>query len=242
MQLSKARWFYLSVMACASVVWAACSDTPAKEPACEVAPGECPNACTEGVALEGEACTGPLDCACGFACVVPGVCAFYEGEEEGCMCEGVAMLPPPPEGLPVLGMGSHVTDDLLVEVLADRANQLRFPRDLAFNPDSPDQLWVINSPEETGPALLGGHMIVLHDATTDSPRTQYFWEGDGGSGHFFSHPSAFAFGGPSEMATIHETHEPTPLTMPGTPDEFMGPVLQDTNLEIFSAGWSSQAS
>ena len=27
--------------------------------------------------------------------------------------------------------------------------------------------------------------------------------------------------------------------MPGTPDEFMGPVLQDTNLEIFSAGWSS---
>jgi hypothetical protein len=144
-------------------------------------------------------------------------------------------------GLPILGLGSHSTDELLVEVLADAEDQLSTPRDLAFSPDSPDQLWVLNfatTPLPSGELREGGSMTVLHDADTDAPISQHFWEGGGGSAHFMSNPSAFAFGLTSEMASIHETLGETPLTAPDTPDEFMGPALHDTDLAIFKAGWS----
>ncbi len=213
------------------LVGVACSDPD--EP-CEVLPGECPNACTGGDVLEGGVCGAPGDCACGFFCKA-GTCSFYTGSNRDCLCGDVAMTAP---GLPVLGFGSHVTDDLLIEVIADSSDQLDTPRDLAFNPDEPDQLWVANSPPDSAP-LEGGHMVVLHDANTDSPSSQTFHQSMGGSGHFFPSPAAFAFGLPGELATIHETHGETPRTAAGTPDEFMGPVLQATTLGIFNAGHTS---
>ena len=220
-------------MACICFGWTACSGSD-EEPPCEVGEGECPNACTTGEALEGAVCEGPEDCACGFFCKA-GTCSFYQGDYRGCLCEGVEMAAP---GLPILGLGSHMTDELVIEVLADSSDQIATPRDLAFNPDAPDQLWVANSPPDSTP-LEGGHMVVVHDADTDSPSSQKFHQGMGGSGHFFPHPSAFAFGLPSELASIHETHQQTPRTSGDTPDEFMGPVLQDTTIGIFNAGHTS---
>ena len=227
MKRARPRIVGIALVACVFCAWVGCTD-PADEEPCVVAPGECPNACTSGKELEGAACDGPDDCACGFFCKArTGVCTYYERDVRGCLCEGEPMMAP---GMPVLGLGSHVIDDLQVHIVADASDGLATPRDLAFNPESPDQLWVINFATES--------VTVLHNADTDSPRSQNFHEDAGGSAHFLSHPSAFAFGAPYEMASIHETHEHTPLTADDTPDEFMGPVLHDANLAIFKAGWS----
>jgi hypothetical protein len=201
----------------------AMSSCAVEEP-CVVGPDDCPNACTEGIVLEGGTCGGPADCGCGFFCKA-GACTYYMGANLSCLCDGVAMTPP---GRPVLGVGSHVPDDLLIEVVADASDELATPRDLAFNPDNPDQLWVLNFATES--------VTVLSNATTDSPSSKNYHEM--GSGHFLSHPSAFAFGAPGEMASIHETHEKTVGTFDGAPDEFMGPALHSTDLTIFKAGWS----
>lgn len=133
-----------------------------------------------------------------------------------------------PPGKSVLGVGSHVTDDLLIEVVADSSDGLATPRDLAFNSDVPDQLWVLNFASES--------VTVVHDATTNSPSSSNYHQAS--SGHFLSHPSAFAFGAPGEMASIHETHEHTIGTADDTPDEFMGPALHSTDLSLFKAGGS----
>ena len=103
-------------MACICFGWTACSGSD-EEPPCEVGEGECPNACTTGEALEGAVCEGPEDCACGFFCKA-GTCSFYQGDYRGCLCEGVEMAAP---GLPILGLGSHMTDELVIEVHASNA-------------------------------------------------------------------------------------------------------------------------
>jgi hypothetical protein len=211
----------IAIVAIGFAFSACASETP-----CEVGPDDCPNTCTAGAALQGETCAGPTDCACGFFCKA-GVCSYYTGVNRSCLCDGIAMTPP---GEPVLGEGTHVMDDLVVTLVADESDDLATPRDLAFNPDVAGQLWVLNLDTES--------ITVVHNATTDAPNSQWFHESGGGSAHFLSHPAAFAFGAPGEMASIHETHEKTPGTFDDAPDEFMGPALHSTNLAIFKAGWS----
>ena len=49
-----------------------------------------------------------------------------------------------PAGVAALGSTSHELSTVTVTVVGIKSDGLRTPRDLAFNPDVPGQLWVVN--------------------------------------------------------------------------------------------------
>lgn len=150
------------------------------------------------------------------------------GGDGGAMAAGGGGVEPEPEpepmGLPVLGGGLHTTDAVEIQVIADAdGDRLNVPRDLAFNPESPDQLWVVNNGDST--------MVIIYNINT--PEQDSRKRGAIGRLHFLAKPSSLAFGQPGTMATAHDENE---ITQPSTPADFMGPTLWTTDLNIFDGG------
>lgn len=139
---------------------------------------------------------------------------------------------PPSTGctIDVLGRGTHDITNVDVSVILAAADSLVLPRDLAFHPDAPSELWVIN---------LDSSVVILHDRGLPSERTTRH-SGAGGE-HFFSRPTALAFGpGTGFLATIHEEDDYTQGPPPaGTPIDFMGPTLWTADSSEFEAGHAS---
>ena len=127
-----------------------------------------------------------------------------------------------PEGLPLLGLGTNAVENVTLEVIATIDDAISTPRDLAFNPEATDQLWVANE---------SGSMTILFDPGT--PEQDWVRRNGFGSGHFFATPSAIAFGAPGTLASVSEEDE---VTQPETPPDFMGPTLWTSDLEEFDAG------
>ncbi|MCC7538504.1 MAG: hypothetical protein IT379_19925 [Deltaproteobacteria bacterium] len=136
--------------------------------------------------------------------------------------------PPPPEpvGLPVLGAGSNSSSGVELVTIVSAEHGLATPRDVAFNPERPEQMWVINHADHS-------MVIVLNPGTEaqESMRRSGF-----GSDHFMSQPAALAFGDPGLLATAQEEDE---ITQPTTPADFMGPSLFTSDIEIFDGGHDS---
>ena len=211
------RTLLVVVVAC----WAfsACSEP------CVVVAGDCPNNCSGGPVGYGETCSGPSQCQCGLFCQgLTKTCAYYTGENRGCLCGGVSVSAP---GLPVLGSDTHSMENVELTVIGTSSDGLRIPRDLEFNPEETDELWVANrsTPGDE-------RMVVFSGASSGSPSSKEY---SGPTEHFFAQPSAIAFGAPDEFASIHETNV---LTQgPDGPDkDFMGPTLQSTKPEDYDAG------
>ncbi len=131
----------------------------------------------------------------------------------------------------VLGGGTHDIADVEVTVLADSTDGLGLPRDLAFHPDMPGELWVVNNSSNSG--------VVIHDAGLPSQWITMHM-GPGGD-HFFSRPAALAFGpGTGFFATIQEEDDYTQGPPPGgTPQDFMGPTLWTSDSNEFEGGHAS---
>lgn len=191
-----------------------------------MAEGDCPNECNSGSVDYLEACDGPGQCKCGLFCSAGTLtCAFYGGENRGCLCKGEPVSPP---GLPILGISTHNISDVELTVIGTKSDGLKIPRDLEFDPESPGDLWVANR------ATPGNErMVVFRDAGTDSEKVKIYTSPS--VQHFFAQPSGFAFGLPNELATAHETAEFT-QGPDGPPRNFMGPVLQSTDLSDYDAG------
>ena len=190
-----------------------CTDGTCAAPACDdgILNGtETGVDCAGGCALcgFGQPCGGPQDCASG-ECVA--------GE-----CAG---------GLPVLGGGAHTMDGVAVTVLASNAEGLGTPRDLAVNPNAPNQLWVVNNLSES--------VTVLFDFGTPAQTWKRY--SAGGSAHFLARPSSLAFSDNGNLASIHETDDLTqgPEALGGSPRDFMGPTLWPADLQFFNGGHSS---
>jgi sugar lactone lactonase YvrE len=134
--------------------------------------------------------------------------------------------PPKLRGLSVLGSGRHSADAVRVREVATREDGLDRPRDVAFNPEAPDQLWVTN---------FGSNSItvVLNPGGSDRSAQTH---GGPGADHFLVQPSALAFGAPGFLATAQETNT---ATQRSTPADFMGPTLWDTDLDTFNGGHAS---
>lgn len=130
---------------------------------------------------------------------------------------------PIPTGLPVLGGGMHVSDSVEMTTIATAAEAMDGPRDLAFNPEVPGQLWVIN--------LHDSSTVVISDVGT----ADQVWLRHAASGntHFNARPAAMAFGAPGSFATAPEEDS---VTQPSTPEDFMGPSLWTSDLTIFDGG------
>ena len=132
--------------------------------------------------------------------------------------------PPPPSGIPLLGGGRHTIDAVDVTVIGTTSDRLATPRDLAFHPQRPTELWVVNRADHS--------VVVFFEPGTSNQSTRRFWAPSGA--HFLAEPSALAFGANGNVATIHETDDYT--QGPTTPRDFMGPTLWSTDVNIFNGG------
>lgn len=128
-----------------------------------------------------------------------------------------------PRPIPRLDAG----DVGLVEI-AGPSSGLEDPRDLAFDPRRPGDLWVVSDDV--------GAVVIVHDATGPSPTTER--RRDAAAAHFLHRASSIAFGAdettfgiPGTFATCGESRNENGLE--GSED-FMGPVLWSSDPSVFA--------
>ncbi len=132
----------------------------------------------------------------------------------------------PPVRAQELGKGNHGADSVTLTEIATAVSRLKTPRDLAFNPKSPDELWVVNAADNS--------MVILHDASTDARTSERRVDAD--AAHFMRTPSSIDFGAdsttfgiPGTLATCGESRNPI-----ANNNDFMGPTLWSSDLSIFA--------
>lgn len=139
--------------------------------------------------------------------------------------------PPPPPGVkaPELGSGDHTATSVTLTQIAGPSNELKNPRDLAFNPRKPDELWVVNWTDESA--------VIISNASTSSRTSQR--RRDPMAPHFMARVTAIDFGAdattfgvPGTFATCGESRNTMDGTQPA--DDFMGPTLWSSDLSIFA--------
>ncbi|MBN4050173.1 hypothetical protein JYT28_00295 [Desulfobulbus sp. AH-315-M07] len=140
--------------------------------------------------------------------------------------DGGSVVPEPdPITIALLGGGTHdILNVELTVVGTGDGDGLNLPRDLAFNPLVPGELWVVNTTDES--------MVVFNNAG-DPGQTSQKYVNAGGSEHFFARPAGIAFSSNGNFATIHETDM---TTQPSTPADFMGPTMWTSNRSVFDGG------
>lgn len=106
---------------------------------------------------------------------------------------------------------------------ASGGDGLDVPRDLEFDPEFPNNLWVASRGNDG--------IVILFDAGTEQQRTELFL--DAFRNHFMEEVSSLAFGAPGTFATCQESRN----TYDGQarPDDFMGPALWPSDLDVFAA-------
>jgi hypothetical protein len=121
--------------------------------------------------------------------------------------------------------------DPIVRTVADASAPLAVPRDLAFHPDHPDELFVVNRATDS--------VTVLFDPDTADQTAEVYDDAYGD--HFMEEVSSLAFGDtttvPNEdpvstFATCQESRNTYDDTAP--PNDFMGPSLWPADLDIFA--------
>lgn len=129
---------------------------------------------------------------------------------------------------PELG-GGHISSSVTLTEIATVANKLNKPRDLAFNPLRPDELWVVNFGDES--------VVIVHDASTDGRTSEY--RKDGFAMHFMANVSAISFGAdqtsigrPGTFGTAGESRNTYDESKAA--NDFMGPTLWSSDLTIFA--------
>lgn len=121
---------------------------------------------------------------------------------------------------PELGVNGSAT---VVEFLAEALKQ---PRDLAFNPLRPDELWVLS---------MDGSVAIVHQTTGEATVEV---RRDAAADHFLHKPSSIAFGADGTtfgavgtFGTCGESRNEHGIE---GAEDFMGPVLWTSDLEIFA--------
>jgi hypothetical protein len=158
--------------------------------------------------------------------------AGAEGGEGGAGAEGgsggdggAGGMPSDCEGHPVLGCGDGA-DGVTVEVIGTNRDGLNVPRDLAFNPSNPSELWVVNRRDDSTSTWTD----------INDPDAEVIHRIDPAANHFMEEVSSIAFGavspefGPT-FATCQESDNTYDNQAP--PNGFMGPALWPADLEIY---------
>lgn len=118
-----------------------------------------------------------------------------------------------------------------VEIVSAASDGLDVPRDLAFHPDHPDQLWVVNRADDS--------MVIYTDpggpSQTSEKRIDVY------AFHFMEEVSSIAFGAPDDTVDDHPistfgTCQESRNTYDGEsePNDFMGPALWPGDLDLFA--------
>lgn len=132
------------------------------------------------------------------------------------------------DGISALGGGSHDLADVDEDRFGDDDDGLNVPRDLAFNPAEPGELWVVNRADDSVSIFTG----VGTDDQTSEHRIDPF------AMHFMEEVSSISFGAAthegSDALTFGTCQESrNTYNGQGEPDDFMGPSLWSADLEIF---------
>jgi hypothetical protein len=131
-------------------------------------------------------------------------------------------------GLPVLGSGSEQIEKVKLVKVGTAQHGLNTPRDLAFNPDVPGELWVVNRTDDSVTILSGiGSGDQTHEHIVD-PFAM----------HFMDEVSSIAFGAamhePTSALNFGTCQESTnTYNGRGSADYFMGPSLWSSDPDIF---------
>ena len=133
-----------------------------------------------------------------------------------------------PTGLPVLGSGSASVDAVDFRSVGDASDGMNTPRDLAFNPDVANELWVVNRADDS--------VSVFSDVGTSEQSSQHIV--DPYAMHFMDEVAAIAFGAAMHAPTSSPnfaTCQESTNTYGGElePNYFMGPTLWSSDLDIF---------
>jgi len=131
---------------------------------------------------------------------------------------------PGPVLAPALGRNGSAA---VVEILGP-ASGLKAPRDLAFNPLRPDELWVVNDGDNS--------VVIVHDASTDSRRAER--RRDSAADHFLHRPTSIAFGADAttfgSVGTFGTCGESRNENGIEGAEDFMGPALWTSDLAVFA--------
>ena len=125
----------------------------------------------------------------------------------------------------ILQFGNSLTRKLTV--VATTTEGLKTPRDVKFNPEAPEQLWILNRADDSA-------VIFMHAGT----RSQTFERRkDRYANHFMEEVSSFAFGDRTfkntmTFATCQESRNT--YDNAHQPNDFMGPTLWPADLAIFA--------
>lgn len=134
-----------------------------------------------------------------------------------------------PTGIAALGGGSHSMDDIDEDRMGDDDDGLDVPRDLAFNPQNPGELWVVNRSDDS--------VSIFFDAGTDDQASDH--RIDPFAMHFMEEVSSISFGAathPASDALTFGTCQESRNTYndQAEANDFMGPALWSADLDIFA--------
>ncbi|MDP6932581.1 MAG: hypothetical protein QGG40_06665 [Myxococcota bacterium] len=113
-------------------------------------------------------------------------------------------------------------DERSFDVIGTEDDGLEVPRDLAFNPAYPDQLWVVNQATDS--------TTIYFDAGTADQDVEHL--DDVWGEHFMEEVSSIAFDESNQFGTCQESYNTYNDTTEG--DGFMGPTLWDADLDIYA--------
>ena len=130
-----------------------------------------------------------------------------------------ALLPTNPENTSITSTGGVDVADR-VELLSPRPNHSQ-PTDLAFNPQVPGELWVVNKANDSA--------TIINDAGTDFQAEEVIT--DPFALHFMEEVTSIAFGAPGTFATCQDGRNT--YNGQGQPNDFTGPTLWSSDREIF---------
>lgn len=119
-----------------------------------------------------------------------------------------------------------------VAIVGSSDDGLDVPRDLAFHPDRPDELWIVNRGDYS--------MVIFSAAGTGAQDAEKRIDRD--SSHFMAEPAAFAFGDTQDavgdgMVSTFASCQESRNSYGGDVsdgDDFMGPVLWPGDLDLFA--------
>lgn len=121
---------------------------------------------------------------------------------------------------PVPEFGTAATRALVL--IGDRADGLDVPRDVAFHPNRPYELWTVNRATDG--------TVIFFDPGTSAERVED--RQDSHRNHFMEEVSSIAFGDFGNFATCQESRNT--YDDRSQPNDFMGPTLWTADLAIYA--------
>tara|TARA_R110002096_G_scaffold433887_2_gene653769 strand:+ start:77476 stop:78597 length:1122 start_codon:yes stop_codon:yes gene_type:complete len=129
-----------------------------------------------------------------------------------------------------IGDGDHTPSSVTFTVIATAEDGLNQPRDLAFNPLRPNELWVVNYEDDS--------TLTITDAPSDN--RSYEKRIDGYALHFMEQVTAIDFGQdettfgiPGTFGTCGESRNTYNGQAPG--NDFTGPSLWSSDMSVYAA-------